>query len=52
VITNPSIDVETTKVLGVVSRALNVFGGDVERVEPPRFAAASDIEDNLGRGHF
>jgi hypothetical protein len=52
VITNPSIEFETTKVLGVVSRALNVFGGDVEPVAPPRFAAASDIEDNLGRGHF
>jgi hypothetical protein len=52
VITNPSIDVETTKVLGVVSRALTVFGGDVEPVAPPRFAAASDIEDDLGRSHF
>jgi hypothetical protein len=52
VITNPSIDAETTKVLGVVSRALYVFGGVAEPVEPPRFAAASEIEDDLGRGHF
>jgi hypothetical protein len=52
VIRNPSIETETKKVLGVVSRALNVFGGDTEPAEPPRFAAARDIEDNLGRGHF
>lgn len=51
-ITNPSIDLETKKVLGVVSRALDVFGADTEQAEPPRFAAAPDIEDNLGRGYF
>jgi hypothetical protein len=49
---NPSIDVETEKVLGVVSRALNVFGGETEPVAPPRFAADRGIEDDLGRGHF
>jgi hypothetical protein len=52
VIRNPSIETETKKVLGVVSRALILFGGDTEPVEPPRFAAPRDIEDNLGGGHF
>lgn len=51
-ITNPGIETETKKVLGVVSRALNVFGGETDAVAPPLFAAARDIEDNLGRGHF
>lgn len=51
-ITNSSIEVETRRVMGVVSRALNVFGGDNDPAEPPRFAAAADIEDDLGRGHF
>lgn len=51
-ITNPSIETETNRVLSVVSRAVHVFGGDTEQVEPPRFAAARDIEDNLGRGQF
>jgi hypothetical protein len=52
VITNPSIDIEAQKVLGVVSRAQDVFGGQSEPAHPPRFAAERDIEDNLGRGYF
>ncbi|KMO69779.1 hypothetical protein [Mycolicibacterium chlorophenolicum] len=52
VITNPGIETEAKKVLGVVSRALTVFGGATEPVEPPPFAAARDIEDNVGRGRF
>jgi len=52
VIANRRIETATTMVLGVVSRALTVFGGDSELVAPPSFAAARDIEDNLGRGHF
>lgn len=51
-ITNPSIETEAKKVLGVVSRALTVFGGDTEPVEPPQFAADRGLEDNLGRGRF
>lgn len=51
-ITNPSIDSATQKVLGVLSRAQDVFGGPSEPAEPPRFAADRDIEDNLGRGHY
>jgi hypothetical protein len=52
VITNSSIEGETRRVMGLLSRALNVFGGDVDPADPPRFAAAADIEDDLGRGHF
>jgi hypothetical protein len=52
VITNPSIDIEAQKVLGVVSRVQDVFGGHREPALPPRFAAERDIEDNLGRGHY
>jgi hypothetical protein len=49
---NPSIERETKKVMGVVERALNVFGGDGTPVAPPSFAASRDIEDHLGHGHF
>jgi hypothetical protein len=52
VITNPGIEAETSKVLGVVSRALSVFGGTLEPVAVPRFAAADDLEDDLGHGRF
>lgn len=51
-IANSGIETETDKVLGVVSHALNVFGGDTAPVQPPPFAAPRDIEDDLGRGHF
>jgi len=52
VITDPSIKSETEKVLGVVSRALRVFGGDTEPVAPGPFAAAPDLEVGLGAGRF
>lgn len=51
-ITNPSIDIEAQKVLSIVSRAQDVFGGQSESAAPPRFAADRDIEDDLGRGHY
>ncbi|SBS76617.1 conserved hypothetical protein [uncultured Mycobacterium sp.] len=51
-ITNPSIDIEAQKVLGVVARVQDVFGGHREPALPPQFAAERDIEDNLGRGHY
>jgi len=50
--TNPGIETETERVLGVLSRACKVFGGDTEAVQPPPFAAPADIENDLGRGHF
>jgi hypothetical protein len=52
VMANPSIEHETKKVMGVVERALTVFGGDGTPVAPPSFAASRDIEDHLGHGHF
>ncbi len=51
-ITNTSIDTEARKVLGIVSGAQSVFGGDTEPAVPPPFAADRGIEDNLGRGHY
>ena len=51
-ITNPGIEAQTSKALGVVSRALRVFGGNVEPVAVPRFAASRDLEDDLGHGRF
>jgi hypothetical protein len=52
VTTNPNVEFEANKVLGVVSRALNVFGGDVEPLQPPAFAVDRALEDDLGRGQF
>jgi hypothetical protein len=50
--TNPNVEHEANKVLGVLSRALNVFGGDVTLTDPPAFAADPALEDDLGRGYF
>jgi hypothetical protein len=52
VIPNPNVELETQRVLGVVSRALDVFGGDVRPEQPTVFAADRALEDDLGRGHF
>jgi hypothetical protein len=52
VATNPNVELETKRVLGVVSLALNVFGGDVPLEGPPAFAAERDLENDLGRGYF
>jgi hypothetical protein len=49
---NPKLEREATTVLGLVSRAQNVFGADTAPIQPPDFAANRDIEDNLGRGYF
>lgn len=49
---NPKLEQEAKTVLGVVSRAQNVFGGDTPPTEPPEFAAPSDLEDDLGKGYF
>lgn len=51
-IANPNVELETQRVLGIVSRALDVFGGDVRPEQPPVFAADRGLEDDLGRGHF
>ena len=50
--TYAGVQAETRRALSLLSRALTVFGGGAEPVQPPRFAAAGDLEDALGRGHF
>ncbi len=52
VILTAGIDKQTAQVMGVLSRALTVFGADSDTVAPPRFAADRRLEDDLGRGHF
>ena len=49
---NPKLEQEAKRVLGVVSRAQNVFGGNTAPTEPLEFAAPSDLEHNLGKGYF
>ncbi|WP_162839947.1 hypothetical protein [Mycobacterium intracellulare] len=49
---DPTIDQEIDRILGLVSRARNVFGADNPPVVPPEFTPSRDLEDNLGRGHF
>jgi hypothetical protein len=49
---HPGLEQELNTVLGVVSRAQKVFGGDSPVVNPPRFAPGRDLENDLGRGHF
>jgi hypothetical protein len=43
---------QVNHVLAVLSRAQQIFGADRAPADPPTFAPAPDIEDNLGRGHF
>jgi hypothetical protein len=43
---------EAANVLGLLSRAQQLFGGDRPPVDPPAFAAASDLEADLGGGWF
>lgn len=45
-------DQMTATVLGALRRARVLFGGDTAPVDPPVFAAARDLEDDLGRGTF
>lgn len=49
---NSRLEQEAQQVLGVVSHAQHVFGGDVPLAEPPAFAPRRDLEDDLGRGYF
>lgn len=42
----------TTNVLGLLSRARHLFGGDTPAADPPAFVAPPDLEDDLGRGWF
>jgi hypothetical protein len=49
---DPKLEQQTQRVLGLVARAHNVFGGDTAPAGPPEFAAPRDLEDNLGKGYF
>lgn len=49
---NSRLEHEAQQVLGVVSHAQRIFGGDVPPAEPPAFAPRRDLEDDLGKGYF
>jgi hypothetical protein len=49
---NPKLEQEADTVLAVLSRAQDVFGGDIPPAAPPGFAVGRDLEDDLGRGYF
>ena len=42
----------TSTVLGLLTRARQLFGGDTPPADPPGFAAPADLEADLGRGRF
>jgi hypothetical protein len=39
-------------VVGLLTRAQQLFGGDTPPADPPAFAAPPDLEADLGRGRF
>jgi hypothetical protein len=43
---------EASNVLGVLSRAQQLFGGQALPADPPAFVAPTDLEADLGRGWF
>jgi hypothetical protein len=43
---------QAAQVLGLLSRAQAVFGGDQEPAAPPESAIPPQLEDNLGLGFF
>jgi hypothetical protein len=43
---------EATNVLGLLSRAQQLFGGAAPPADPPAFAAPRDLEADLGGGWF
>jgi hypothetical protein len=43
---------QAAQVLGLLSRAQAVFGGDQEPAAPPESATAPQLEDNVGLGFF
>jgi hypothetical protein len=49
---NVGVERQVNHVLGVLSRAQNVFGAGRPPADPPVFAPTRELEDNLGRGHF
>lgn len=47
-----SVKQQAAQVLGLLSRAQAVFGGDEQPVAPPESRTPRDLEDNLGRSFF
>jgi hypothetical protein len=43
---------EATNVLGLLSRAQQLFGGDAPPADPPAFVAPPELETDLGCGWF
>ena len=43
---------QATNVLGLLSRAQQLLGGDVLPADPPAFVAPPELEADLGRGWF
>ena len=48
----PPLKQQAAQVLGLLSRAQAVFGGDQEPAAPPAPATPPQLEDNLGLGFF
>jgi hypothetical protein len=46
------VERQVTHVLGVLSRAQNVFGAGRPPADPPVFAPVRELEDHLGHGFF
>ena len=46
------VELQVTRVLGVLSRAQTVFGAGRPPADPPVFTPSRELEDNLGRGRF
>ena len=43
---------QATNVLGLLSRAQQLFGGQEPPADPPAFVAPPDLEADLGHGWF
>ena len=49
---NVGVELQVSHVLGVLSRAQNVFGAGRPPADPPVFTPVRELEDQLGRGFF
>ncbi|MBV8863485.1 MAG: hypothetical protein JO259_16770 [Mycobacterium sp.] len=46
------LELQVNHVVGVLSRAQQLFGAGRTPADAPVFAPSRDLEDHLGRGHF
>lgn len=49
---DPTLVQQASDVLGLVTRARKVFGGDSTPERPPAFAAPRDLEEAISRDRF